>query len=383
VGCAPRFVPTATPSNSALEPSRLPSCAIMAMWRAAQRVSLDGVRSHMSTMARRPLEPVRSGTAHELATVRADLPGWVLAFTDRAIARLSAMAVVAGTAAAVTAAATEPVDLVLTRAAAYVAAYEQGLGSVIADERYRQDVSFPAAADDPVGGAARLLGNPIRRRDLRSEFLLLRAPGPLGLWLGLRDVLYVDGRPAPDRAPLQPRLPRDAAVSDKVFERLVNESARYNIGRVTRNVNVPTFALLLARASVQSRFSFEKREERTVAGTRAWALAFEEQATPTLIRGSAGSDLPATGIIWVDPTSGRIIQTELITDEPLTHVRTKITVKYRPNSRLGIWVPVEMTESYRIGPANSFAAQNIDCVATYSNFRRFEVDVKLRVPAGL
>ena len=307
----------------------------------------------------------------------------LLASIDRAIARVLAMAVVAGAvaAASVAAAAAQPVDVVLARAAAYVAAYEEGLGSVIADERYRQDVSFPGAAD-PVGGAARLLGKPIRRRDLRSEFLLLRAAGPQGLWLGLRDVLYVDGRPALDRAPLQPRLPRDADVGNQEFERLVNESARYNIGRVTRNINVPTFALLLAHASVRSRFSFEKREERRLAGTRVWALAFEEHAKPTLIRGSAGADLPATGIIWVDPTSGRIIQTELITDEPLKNVRTRITVKYRPHRKLGIWVPVEMTERYHLGPANSFAEQNIHCVATYSNFRRFEVDVKLRVPEG-
>ena len=334
----------------------------------------------MSTLAREPCEVVRLRTAHHLA-VRTDLPRAVLAYTDRAIARMLAMAVVAGAGAAMSAAAAQPVDVVLARAAAYVAAYEQDLGSVIADERYRQDVFFPAAAD-PMGMAARLLGNPIRRRDLRSEFLLLRATGPHGLWLGLRDILYVDGRSAPDRAPLQPRLPRDAEMSDKEFERLVNESARYNIGRVTRNVNVPTFALLVVHASVRSRFSFEKREEQRLAGTRTWALAFQEQARPTLIRGSAGADLPATGIIWVDPTSGRVIQTELITDEPLKHVRTQITVKYRPNSQLGTWVPIEMTEHYLVGPANSFSEQNIDCMATYSNFRRFEVNVKLRVPEG-
>jgi len=279
-----------------------------------------------------------------------------------------------------TAAAAQPVDVVLARAAAYVAVYEQHLGSVIADERYRQDVSFPAAAD-PVDGP-RLPGHPVRRRELRSEYLLLRASGSQGLWLGLRDVLSVDGWPAPDRAPLQPRLPRGAEMSAKEFERLVNESARYNIGRVTRNVNVPTFALLLARAPMQSRFSFEKRGERTLAGTRAWGLAFEEHARPTLIRGSGGADLPATGIIWIDPASGRIIRTELITDESSNHVRTEIAVNYRPNSKLGIWVPVEMTERYHLGPANSFAEQNIECVATYSNFRRFEVDVKLRVPNG-
>ncbi len=179
----------------------------------------------MSTLARRPFEAVRVRMAHQLAAVRTGVPMAVLAYTDRAIARIFVVAVGAGAIAAASVAAAQPVDVVLARAATYVAAYEEGLGSVIADERYRQDVSFPAAAD-PVGGAAGLLGDPIRRRDLRSEFLLLRATGPQGLWLGLRDVLYVDGRPAPDRAPLQPRLPRDAVVGDQEFERLVNESAR-------------------------------------------------------------------------------------------------------------------------------------------------------------
>jgi hypothetical protein len=167
------------------------------------------------------------------------------------------------------------------------------------------------------------------------------------------------------------------------FDALVNESARYNIGRVRRNVNVPTFALMMVRASEQSRFSFEKREEGRLAGMLTWALAFEERARPTLIRGSGGADLPATGIISVDPASGRVIETQFSTDEPSTQVRTHITVKYRPNQKLGIWVPIEMRERYHVRPANSFAEQHIDCVATYSNFRRFEVNVKLRVPQGV
>jgi len=292
------------------------------------------------------------------------------------------MAVVAGGGAGANPAAAQTVDVVLARAAAYVAAYEHDLGSVIAEERYRQDVSFPAAAD-PVGLRLRSLGSSIRLRTLRSEFLLLRASGPHEHWLGFRDILTVDGRPTPDRARLQERLARDPDVGDEEFRRLVNESARYNIGGVTRNVNVPTFALLVVQAAVQRRFSFEKREERRLEGTQTWALAFAEQAGSTLIRGSKAADLPAMGTIWLDPASGRVIQTELITDEPLEHVRTQITVKYRPNGKLGIWVPIEMTERYHVGRPNSFDEQNIHCVATYSNFRRFEVDVKLRVPGSL
>ncbi len=293
-----------------------------------------------------------------------------------------AIAVGAGAIAVVCAAPTQSAQDVLARAAAYVAAYERDLGSVIAEERYRQDVSFPAAAD-PIGTAAVLLGSPVRRRELTSEFLLLRVSGPHGSWLGLRDILSVDGRSTPDRAPLQPRLERNPEMRDVEFDALVNESARYNIGRVRRNVNVPTFALIMVRASEQSRFAFEKREERRLAGILTWALAFEERARPTLIRGSGGADLPATGIISIDPASGRVIETQLSTDEPSTQVGTHITVKYRPNRKLGIWVPIEMRERYHVTAASSFAEQHIDCVATYSNFRRFEVDVKLRVPQGV
>jgi hypothetical protein len=291
------------------------------------------------------------------------------------------MAVGAAAIAVICAAPTQDAQEVLARAAAYVAAYEQDLGSVIAEERYRQDVSFPAAAD-PRGTAARLLGHPVRRRELTSEFLLLRVSEPRRLWLGLRDIRYVDGRLAPDRVPLQPRLERAPEMSDGEFSTLVNESARYNIGRVSRNVNVPTFALMMVRASEQWRFSFEKREEHRRAGMLTWALAFEEHARPTLIRGSEGADLPVTGIISVDPTSGRVVETQFSTDERSTQIRTDITVKYRPSSKLGIWVPVEMRERYQARPRNSFAEQNIECVATYSNFRRFEVDVKLLVPRG-
>lgn len=274
----------------------------------------------------------------------------------------------------------QPVHEVLARAAAYVAAYEQALGSVIAEEAYRQDVSFPAATDPVDGRFTELRRSSVQRRTLSSEFLLLRTSGPHELWLGFRDILYVDGRAAPDRGRVRERLIRDPGLNDEEFKRLVNESARYNIGAVTRNVNVPTFALQVANATIQPRFSFEKREERRLAGIRAWGIAFAEHARPTLIRGSDAADMPAAGTIWVDPESGRIIQTELIMDEPQQFVRAQITVKYRPDNRLGIWVPSEMTERYRAGRSHSFAEQTIDCVATYSNFRRFQVDVKLHVP---
>jgi hypothetical protein len=262
-----------------------------------------------------------------------------------------------------------------------VAAYERDLGSVIAEEDYRQDVSYPAARD-PTAGILKRLGNPVLRRALRSEFLLLRPLGVDQRRLGFRDILEIDGRSAPDRQRLLLRLAGRPELDDEDIRRLVDESARFNIGSLTRNVNVPTFALLVAHAAVQTRFSFKVGGQRRIAGARAWALEFEERVKPTLIRSPDGTDMPASGTMWVDPASGRILETELITERPEQHVRARIAVTYRPNGKLGIWVPTEMTENYHVGRPNSFAEQTIHCEARYSKFRRFEVEVRLRVPGA-
>jgi hypothetical protein len=47
-------------------------------------------------------------------------------------------------------------------------------------------------------------------------------------------------------------------------------------------------------------------------------------------------------------------------------------VTYGPQEKLaGLWVPVRMEERYAVG-----STQTIDCVATYSNFRQFNVTVR-------
>lgn len=297
----------------------------------------------------------------------------------RAVASLVAAAVLLAGAAESPAA--QSVDSVVGRAATYVAAYERDLGTVIAEEQYRQDVSYPAAGD-PEAGVLRRRGNPVLSRTLRSEFLFLQPTSGSRLRLGFRDVLLVDGRSAPDRTGVQARLATQPEVGDDEVRRLLNDGARYNLGSLTRNVNVPTFALLIVRAGASPQFSFEKRGERRIAGVSTWEIAFEERLRPTLIRSPDGREMPAKGAIWIHPTSGRVLRTDLATEDPQTHVRARLAVDYRPNGKLGLWVPVEMTEDYHVGRPNSFDEQNIHCVARYSNFRRFEVRARIRVPGA-
>ena len=75
-----------------------------------------------------------------------------------------------------------------------------------------------------------------RRRDIVSEFLFVRSsdPDPNHMrFFGFRDVLKVDGRAVSDRTSrLEDLLTGSPELSSQQFDRLVSESARYNIGHV-------------------------------------------------------------------------------------------------------------------------------------------------------
>lgn len=260
---------------------------------------------------------------------------------------------------------------VLARAAQYVATYDRALGTIIAEERYEQRVAdirlaFPAGRQ------------PITRRlewrRLRSDFLILRLPGDDDVWLGFRDVFEVDGKPVRDRQERFQRLFQDTPERTvEALRRLSDESARFNIGGVRRNINVPTFALTVLRAEHQPRFAFEKREDGRLRGQDVWVVAFREQTSPTLIRNERGEDVASYGRIWIASRDGLVVRTELEATAEKGQLRSRIAVEFASNRRLGLWVPADMEEDYEAPNVGSIEAR-----ARYSNFRRFEVTVKVR-----
>ena len=83
------------------------------------------------------------------------------------------------------------VEDVLDRAGNYVRQLEEHLAVVIGDETYRQDVwSRPRPGGR--GGASHVIG-----RTIRSEMLFMWLSQE-NVWLSIRNVLMVDGRPIPD-----------------------------------------------------------------------------------------------------------------------------------------------------------------------------------------
>ncbi len=265
------------------------------------------------------------------------------------------------------------VEAVAARASAYVAAYETNFSGLVAEERYQQTLSKWKARGTVVSRELVERGEWAleSRRELRSDYLLVKAPELAG-WMPFRDVFEVDGEKVRERDQRLQKLFLESPNSarDRANE-ILNESARYNIG-YTRNTNLPTLALMFLHPTNRDRFAFRKAGGASIDGVAVWQVDYRERGRPTLVR-NADADLPAEGSYWIDPADGRVLRTSLRLDAGGSSV--EILVSYRQNEKLGdVWVPSEMRETATTPEAK------LECVAQYSNFRRFQVTTDVQVP---
>ena len=255
---------------------------------------------------------------------------------------------------------TPDLDDVLDKAGDYVTAYERTFVGVVAEETYRQDVRG-AAGTDARGFAAEARG---QRRDLKSDMLLVRAPAG-DRWMQFRDVFEVDGKPVRDRAErlsklfLQPSASMQRQVDD-----IAAASARYNIGGVSRNINLPVLALTVLEPQNRAWYSF--KGSRKAGGL--FELDYQEERGGTLIRGSGDQAMPSHGRFTIDPATGRVLATALIVENG--SLRAQIDVTYTLEPAMGMLVPREMHEKYSLKDGS-----RIDGKATYARFRRYQVVV--------
>jgi hypothetical protein len=270
---------------------------------------------------------------------------------------------------------------VLDRAGSYVEAFQKQLSGIVAEETYVQEI-LPVA-----GMNAR--GRKVQRR-LRSDLLLLRPEGAV-IWVQFRDVFDVDGTPVRDRQERLAKLFLSGGLSAaKQAEEIRAQSARYNIGTIVRTMNVPVLPLAVLAPSSQPRFRFTVDDRRgnsrrpsigseAVAATptfkvtaEVWVVRFEEIEGPTLVWTTGGGDIFSHGRFWIEPDTGRILISEMITED--ARVRGELLVSYQSQPLLGLLVPIELRERYteKAPPA---LLPTITGQATYSNFRRFEVSV--------
>jgi hypothetical protein len=258
-------------------------------------------------------------------------------------------------------------QLALARLADYINGYERQYSGLVAEEDYQQSAGT-------------------RRVRLRSDFLLVKPENAEG-WVSFRDVFEVDGRPVRDREDRLKRLFLDPTPEARDrLKSVKDESARYNIGPIERNINVPLFPLVFLNLENRPRFQFKLAGNRQSAGLQVWRVEYEERARPTIINDLANHDVPVSGWFLVDQMTGAIVESGLTMDE--RRFVAEIVVRYHRDEALGLWVPAQMKETYKMSGLTSgisggyWAAGSVEGQATYSNFRRFQVrtEEKITIP---
>ena len=266
-----------------------------------------------------------------------------------------------------------PLAALLTRAGEHVRQFEGDFALVVSDEDYKQQAK------------GRLYPSSQNRRT-QSEMVFMWLPDEGG-WLTVRNVLTADGKPVPDSQHRLNDLLRDTASERLVrLKTLLNESARFNVGRIFRNFNYPTLALSYLDPAIQPRFAFTLGGRERVNGVQTWKVAYVERARPTVIQETAtpgsvrGIDLTSRGTLWIGE-NGIVQKTVLEVQMPRPLTMASIEVIYRRDDKLEMWVPMRMHETY-LQARGTTINESIDCVASYSNFRRFETSGRIIPPTA-
>lgn len=247
-----------------------------------------------------------------------------------------------------------PLETLLERLGTYIDTYERDLSAVVSEEHYTQETT---------GGSSLWPSS----RILRSEFLLTKASADSAEWVAFRDVFEVDGKPVQDRSDRLVQLflkPSGDAFAQ--VNRIVAESAKYNLGWVTRTINVPTMMFAFGKTQQQHRSQFRRGGRTKVGDVDAREVRFTERALPRMVQ--TRDNAAAQGTFWIDEDTGRVLRTEMKISTGSTSL--VIGVSYAREPKLGMWLPVVMTERYSTPRQPIITGR-----AVYSNFRKFDVTV--------
>ena len=275
---------------------------------------------------------------------------------------------------------TEPsLSALLSVAGRYVAEYETSFGALVAQEIYQQSTNQPATS------ASRSPSQPTRR--ITTGEVLLFDSGGAG-WMIFRDIHVLDNKE------LTVPTVRMAALASEPTRQLLANAMRatarvssYMIGEIPRSPATPTAALMYLRPARQGLGVFELDGMKTIDNVGVALLKFSERADARM---STADDSTTTGRFWIDPDTGRVVQTEItIASAAYT---TKVEVQYAVRPGVSFPVPVRMFETHRatvtprgmssasFGRTGGGSTQTyIDGLATYQGFQRFELKPELIV----
>lgn len=258
----------------------------------------------------------------------------------------------------------------LDRASRYVTEYESRFFLLAMDEEYVQWLERPTnpgsnlTRNNPGGGI--VSPHHDHRRAARADYILVQA-GPGRGWIPFRDVLTMNGSEIQFAEDRLVRLLRggDAGAFERATE-IHHAGRKHDLGNVSRTINIPMLGMMLLHAQVRERLAFKHEGDEQIGGRYVERLSYRETVRPTLIKTTRGRDLAVTGRVWIEPTTGAIVKTELVAADPL--VRAVVTVTFRRDGELALWVPERMEEYYKA----NLAIDDIFSVSTFSAPRVFQ-----------
>ena len=259
---------------------------------------------------------------------------------------------------------------ILSSAMRYVMNYEQQFALLVSEEHYVQELQRPPNPGDNLsrsnpGGGMRA-GGAMNVQTIKSDFVLVQLGMDGEGWMAFRDAFEVKGKKLRNRDErlLKLFLDNDKNAFDKAA-RFNEASTKLHLGNVARTINIPTLGMMLLHPRVNERFEFTDGGEETIAGRVLRKAVYREAARPTLIKTTRGRDLALTGTIWIDPFTGTVVKTEMNAADPA--VRCQVSVTFRREEGLDMWVPDKMEEYYKA----ALAVDDILATATYTNVRKY------------
>jgi hypothetical protein len=194
-----------------------------------------------------------------------------------------------------------------------------------------------------------------------------------------RDVFEVDGKPVRDRNDrLQKLFLQPSTSTSGQADKIIKESARYNIGDIERTINLPVLAMTILDRRVQAGFQFQvgapedpadtlPRSQAFIPPTDAVVVRFTETQVRSLITNPQGKNLKSHGRFWLRMPDAQVLMTELLVDD--FTLSAAVHVAYQARPAFALPVPVEMHENY----LNRLNNSRVEGSATYANYREFNV----------
>lgn len=257
-----------------------------------------------------------------------------------------------------------PVADLLRAGGEYLATYALKISGVTLEEEYTLlDVSG---------------GRMSTAQRLNSDVVLLNLSGRV---LALRDAYAIDSNPLKQRQPrITALLVKPTAAAWEQAEAYAGESFRYLQDDLIAKSNDPTLALQFVAPANQARVTYKIDGRKRMDGVEVLGLRFQEPKTQdaSYIIATPGK-AAASGRLWVDPATGRILRTELSLQSETESAR--IDVLYGRDPALDLWFPKQMVDLYDIREptgSNSYRTRSFQGRADYSKPRL--TPIELTVP---